>query len=152
MIDSSFGFDIPEENPGFLLWQTIITWQCLIKNASDVYKNSHAQFVILAVLLWFEGTKQEIIQAGIINKTKLDKMTLSKALKKLEVEGLVDRNEHRRDTRAKSVCLTKRERTLTKKLIPIAEAIDREFFGTIKNGDKQQLIYFLHCLADGTEV
>ncbi len=35
MTDSVFGFEQPEHSPGFLLWQTTITWQRLIKKALD---------------------------------------------------------------------------------------------------------------------
>ena len=61
-----FGFDKPEDSPGFLLWQTTITWQRLIKKALDAHDISHAQFVILAITLWFDNKKQEISQSVII--------------------------------------------------------------------------------------
>src|SRR5579862_5148053 len=83
MSDSVFGFDKPEHSPGFLLWQTTVTWQRLIKNALDPYDISHAQFVVLAVTLWFEEKKQNPTQILIARLSKLDKMTVSKSLKKL---------------------------------------------------------------------
>jgi len=78
-------------------------------------------------------------------------MTVSKALKKLTTEGFTERSEHAQDTRAKSVRLTKKGRALTKKLVPIVEGIDQEFFSVIKKGDQRSLIRFLNCLADGSE-
>ena len=72
-------------------------------------------------------------------------MTVSKSLKKLASEGLVKRNEHAYDTRAKLVCLTKKGKALTKKLVPIVEDIDRDFFAGIKKNDQQALI---HSLSD----
>ncbi len=53
--NSTFGFDKPEDSPGFLLWQTTITWQRLIKKALEFSGISHPQFVILAITLWFEN-------------------------------------------------------------------------------------------------
>ena len=147
---SSFGFKKPEDSPGFLLWQTTMTWQRLIKSALEPYDISHAQFVILAVVLWFEETKQIPIQSAIVDKNKLDKMTVSKSLKKLVSRGFVKRNEHAEDTRAKSVCLTGKGKTLIKKLVPIVEGIDYEFFGAIKKGDQQSLIQFLCCITKKT--
>lgn len=148
MVKSSFGFKNPEDSPGFLLWQTTMAWQRLLKNALEPYDISHAQFVILAVVLWFEETRQSPIQSAIVNKTKLDKMTVSKSLKKLAVEGLIERNEHAHDTRAKSVYLTGKGKTLIKKLVPIVEGIDHEFFGAIKKGEQRLLIQFLCCLVN----
>lgn len=54
MSDIPFGFAKPEDSPGFLLWQTTIIWQRRIKKALESHDISHAQFVIMAILLWFE--------------------------------------------------------------------------------------------------
>ena len=109
MKNSTFGFSKPEDSPGFLLWQTTITWQRLIKKALDPYGISHAQFVILAVTLWFESKNHEVSQSLIIRQSKLDKMTVSKSLKKLVAEEYVKRMEHQVDTRGNPFILTKRK-------------------------------------------
>ena len=144
--NSAFGFDRPEDSPGLVLWQTTITWQRLIKKALDPYEISHAQFVILAITLWFESKNQEVSQSLIIRQSKLDKMTVSKSLKKLVAEGYVKRMEHKEDTRAKAISLTKKGKELTSKLVPIVEGIDEAFFGTIKKADRQSLIHALNNL------
>ena len=149
MVNSTFGFDTPEESPGFLLWQTTIIWQRRIKNALESYGISHSQFVIMALLLWCEETNLEPIQSFIVNKTKLDKMTVSKALKKLVTEEMVKRNEHSHDTRAKLVCLTKKGKTLIKKIVPIVEGVDQKFFDVINKENQKTLINFLRRLASG---
>lgn len=41
MSELPFGFDKPADSPGFLLWQTTITWQRLIKDALEPYDISH---------------------------------------------------------------------------------------------------------------
>ncbi len=50
MTNPPFGFDAPEDSPGFLLWQTTISWQRMIKKALEPHDISHAQFVIMAIL------------------------------------------------------------------------------------------------------
>lgn len=50
MSNLPFGFDKPEDSPGFLLWQTTMIWQRQIKKALEQYNVSHAQFVIIATL------------------------------------------------------------------------------------------------------
>lgn len=146
MTKSVFGFDKPEDSPGFMLWQTTITWQRLIKKALDPYGISHAQFVILAITLWHEN-KVLVSQSLIIRQSKLDKMTVSKSFKKLAAEGYVKRLEHKEDTRAKSVHLTKKGKDLISKLIPIVENIDEAFFNTIKRAERQSLINILNNLV-----
>jgi len=143
MSNLPFGFDEPEESPGFLLWQTTISWQRLIKKALDPYDISHAQFVIMAIVLWFSGIKQNPNQILIARQSKLDKMTVSKSLKKLVAQGLIERTEHKTDTRAKSVHLTKKGRTLATKLVPIIEKIDAQFFSIIGKSNQRSLVKIL---------
>ena len=136
-----FGFEAAEDSPGLLLWQTTITWQRLIKNALDPYDISHAQFVILAITLWFETIDETPTQITIARQSKLDKMTVSKSLKKLVAEGFIKRAEHETDTRAKSVRLTSKGQKLTSRLVPIVEAIDADFFSVL--GEQQKTLLTL---------
>jgi len=152
MADPAFGFEKPEHSPGFLLWQTMVTWQRRIKKALDPYDISHAQFVILANVLWFEGVKQTPTQILIVRSTKLDKMTVSKSLKKLVAQGLIKRAEHQDDTRAKSVHLTTKGKTMAFKLVPIVEKIDEVFFGVMNKTNQQSLINILVDLVSKIEI
>ena len=147
MADPTFGFEKPEHSPGFLLWQTMVTWQRKIKKALDPYDISHAQFVILANVLWFEGVKQTPTQILIVRSTKLDKMTVSKSLKKLVAQGFIKRTEHKNDTRAKSVHLTTQGKVMISKLVPIVEKIDEKFFGVMSTVHQQSLIKILAHLV-----
>jgi DNA-binding MarR family transcriptional regulator len=148
--DSAFGFEAPKDSPGFLLWQTTITWQRLIKKALDVYGISHAQFVIMAILLWFEEHHQDPTQIALARLSKLDKMTVSKSLKKLVFQGYIRREESKKDTRAKWVYLTPKGKDLATKLVPIVERIDADFFGKIPKSDQQTLIQILGKLMAET--
>ena len=137
--NSSFGFKQPEDSPGFLLWQTTIVWQRMIKAALKPHGISHAQFVILAVTLWFDEQSIAPTQKRIVDKTLLDKMTVSAAIKQLGTKKLIAQKEHGEDARAKSITLTTQGRALTKKLIKAVESVDKTFFSdtghsqTIKN-------------------
>ncbi|PHQ82097.1 MAG: MarR family transcriptional regulator [Coxiella sp. (in: Bacteria)] len=140
MSSSSFGFETPEDSPGFLLWQTTVLWQRAIKKALDVYHIAHAQFVVLANTLWFEEHQQTPTQIMIVRMSKLDKMTVSKALKKLVNDGLVGRVENSLDTRAKSISLTPQGKQLTITLIARVEAVDETYFSGISTQERQQLL------------
>lgn len=135
-----FGFATPQQSPGFLLWQTTMLWQRRIKKALEPHQVTHAQFVIMATLLWFSAHGHETTQAFIIEWTKLDKMTVSKSLKELALVGLVVRSEHHTDTRAKTVELTKKGGALVHKLVPIVESIDSDFFKTASTAEQKNLI------------
>lgn len=140
---SAFGFETPEDSPGFLLWQTTVTWQRLIKKSLDNHGISHPQFVIMAVTLWLEEHHQDPTQVTITRLSKLDKMTVSTSLKKLVTQGYVSRKESQKDTRAKWVHLTAQGKSFISKLIPIVEKIDADFFGKISQSDQENLIQIL---------
>lgn len=131
MSDSSHIVQTPEESPGFLLWQTTITWQRLIKKALEKCEITHPQFVIVASLVWFEEKGIDPTQITLVNHTKLDKMTVSNSLRKLAEQGLINRQEDTEDTRAKRVTLTSKGREITHLLVGVIEKIDREFFGAL---------------------
>ncbi|MFN7709943.1 MAG: MarR family winged helix-turn-helix transcriptional regulator [Holosporales bacterium] len=150
MANLPFGFDKPEDSPGFLLWQTTMIWQRQIKKALEEYNVSHAQFVIMATLMWFEAHRHKTTQVLIVNQTKLDKMTVSKSLKKLVSLGFVNRVEHETDTRAKSVSLTNKGKQFVRALVPIVEGIDSTFFSKASDQEQKSLVQILAKLTAGT--
>ena len=147
MSNLPFGFDKPEDSPGFLLWQTTMVWQRQIKRALEPYEISHAQFVIMATLMWFEAHHYDTTQILIVNWSKLDKMTVSKSLRKLVELGYVYRNEHAKDTRAKQVSLTDKGKEMVRTLVPIVEGIDRRFFGKATDREQKDLVHLLAKLS-----
>ncbi len=144
---SAFGFEAPEDSPGFLLWQTTIVWQRRIKKELDAHDISHAQFVVMAVVLWFEEHHQEPTQVAIARLSKLDKMTVSKSLKKLVSQGYINREESQKDTRAKCVHLTLKGKELVSRLVTIVEGVDESFFRVLGQNGQKTLIQLLNKLV-----
>ncbi len=64
---------------------------------------------------------------------------------------ICDSSAHEKDTRAKSVHLTAKGKSLTSKLVPIVEKIDEKFFGVVGKKDQQQLINLLDNLISKNE-
>jgi DNA-binding MarR family transcriptional regulator len=145
--DSPFGFEHAEDSPGFLLWQTTVTWQRCIKHALEPYNISHTHHVIMAILLWFEEHDYESTQVLISKWSKLDKMTVSSSLKKLSTLGLIKRVELETDTRAKTVSLTSKGKKLIQKLVPLVEAVDAQFFKVLEDKDEKALTRILNKLT-----
>lgn len=148
MNDLPFGFDKPEDSPGFLLWQVSVSWQRKIKEALEVYDITHPAFVIMALLCWLQGNNIKPKQTLISNYTRLDKMTISQTLKKLESKGLVERAECVRDTRAKKISLSDEGRDLINILVPIVENIDKEFFDILSERDYKKFIKIMKSLTN----
>lgn len=144
-----FGFEKPKDSPGFLLWQVSISWQRKIKGALEIHDITHPGFVIMALLCWLEGNNIKPKQTLITNYTRLDKMTISQTLKKLESKDLVERSECVRDTRAKKISLTKAGRELINILVPIVENIDKDFFGVLGERDYKKFIKLMNSISNG---
>ncbi len=142
-----FGFQKPEDSPGFLLWQTTMLWQRQIKKELEPFKVSHPQFVIMALLLWFEAHQMEAVQGLVVKYSKLDKMTVSSSLKKLVEKKWAHRAENKKDTRSKDVTLTTKGKKLINQLVPLVEHIDAAFFGRIPQKKQRQLIQDLASLS-----
>ncbi len=123
---------------GFLLWQVTTLWQREIKTALEEVNLSHSGFVLVASLLWFEEQDIVVSQTALIEHTKLDKMTVSKSLKKLEREGLVFRAENEADTRAKIIALTDEGNALAMSSVKIVEEVDKRFFSVFSQQEKEQ--------------
>ena len=148
MNNTPFSVDTPEESLGFSLWQTTMCWQRRIKKALEPFDISHAQFVLLAILLWWQGKSRVLTQVNLIDYSKLDKMTVSKSLKKLASLGYVTRTEHQTDTRAKIVNLTAKGTKLAAELVPLVEGIDRKFFGKLNQTHQSALMKILPILTE----
>ena len=142
-----FGFKVPEESPGFMLWQMTMAWQDALKKALKPYNVSHIQHVILAILLWFEKSDEAPTQISLSRMANLDKMTVSKALRSLEERSYVKRYESKTDSRAKQMELTARGRELALILVPLVEKADEIFFAHLKGEARKTFIENMRLLG-----
>lgn len=129
--DNTFSVDKPEDSSGFLLWQVTNLWQREIKKALEEYGLTHSQFVLMTSIHWLTLHKQEVTQIILSANTKIDPMTTSTVLRTLQQKGLIQRQEHATDTRAKTVELTEQGKEIVKKAIVTVEEFDRRFFATL---------------------
>lgn len=129
--DNTFSVEKPEQSSGFLLWQVTNLWQREIKKALEDYKLTHSQYVLLASIHWLTIHKQEVTQIVLSSHTKIDPMTTSTVLRTLQQKGLIQRQEHLTDTRAKTVELTKDGKTIIKKAVVTVEKFDAYFFSVL---------------------
>lgn len=126
-----FSVEQASESSGFLLWQVTALWQRRIAWALRSLGLTQVQYALLASLLWMSRTQRTITQAMLARHTKLDMMMTSQVLRTLETRGLLQRNPHPTDTRAKVLRLTKEGRKLAWQAVPVVEGVDREFFGAL---------------------
>lgn len=135
--DNTFSVEKPEESSGFLLWQVTNLWQREIKKALEQYGLTHSQFVLMASIHWLTIHKQEVTQIVLSAHTKIDPMTTSTVLRTLQQKGLLQRQEHLTDTRAKTVGLTEEGKKTIKKAVVTVEKFDLKFFSLLGNKTKE---------------
>lgn len=131
--DNTFSVEKAEDSSGFLLWQVTNLWQREIKKALEHYDLTHSQFVLLASIHWLTLQKQDVTQILLSSHTKIDPMTTSTVLRTLQAKGLLQRQEHSTDTRAKTVGLTENGKRMIKQAIKTVENFDKTFFSTLGN-------------------
>jgi DNA-binding MarR family transcriptional regulator len=144
--DNTFGVEKAEDSSGFLLWQVTNLWQRSIKKALEKYDITHSQFVLMASIHWLSLNKQEVTQILLSSHSKIDPMTTSTVLRTLQAKGLLERQEHSTDTRAKTVALTDAGKKLVKQAVKSVEQFDNTFFSVLGNKTGNFNDYLLQLL------
>jgi len=124
-------FKTPEESPGYLLAQLTLLWQRKLKKVLDPLDLTHTQFVLLASIGWLSAKNDDTTQIDIADFNNFDRMMVSKVLRTLETKKLISRQEHKTDTRAKTIKLTSNGKKAMQLGITAVEKADVEFFETL---------------------
>lgn len=136
---SPFKYDKADESAGFLLWKITALWQKRLSEVLGEFGITQTQYAMLASLKWFEEQNEPTTQVHLVEHAKIDKMTVSKAIRKLEESGFVLREQSSSDSRATNVRFTAQGRRVIQKAIVAVENADEEFFSCLT--DKQLETY-----------
>ncbi len=131
-----------DDSPGFLLWKLTALWQDRVAAALEAFRLTQTQYAILASLRWFEEHGEQPTQRHLVDHAKIDKMTLSKALRRLEAAGLVARQRAAHDARATQVHFTPQGRSATAGAIHAVEGADEAFFAGLDRTQLQTWLAF----------
>ncbi len=125
---SPFKYDRADDSAGFLLWKISALWQAKLGVVLAEFGINQTQYAILASLRWFEEKKEPTTQSHLVDHAKIDKMTLSKSIRRLEEIGLVYRARSASDSRATTVRFTAKGKRTIEKAIAAIENADEDFF------------------------
>lgn len=128
-----FRFKSPNDSPGYLLGQVMMLWQRKQKKVLDPLYLTQTQFVLLTALGWLSKKNKSVTQVDIANQSNADRMMVSKVLRTLEEKGFITRQEHKTDTRAKTIRLTTKGEIVLQEAIIAVENADLNFFATLDN-------------------
>jgi DNA-binding MarR family transcriptional regulator len=110
------------------LWKLTKLWQNGAVTALQPFGLTQTQYAILASLRWFEEHDLQPTQRHLGDHANIDKMTLSKAIRRLEAAGLVTRRGASHDARATEIGFTARGRRTIAKAVVAVESADETFF------------------------
>ena len=122
--DSPFRHARADDSPGFLLWKLTALWQQRLAEVLGCYRITQTQYAIMASLRWFEEQGEPPTQAHLAEHTRIDKMTLSKALRRDLRPRAGEAHALREDSRAVQVAFTARGRGLIQKAVVDIEEAD----------------------------
>jgi DNA-binding MarR family transcriptional regulator len=107
---------LPSESVGFLIRDTMMHSQIVLRSRIQSYNLSTAQYYLLRVLWEEEGLSQRELSQRVCTTEP----TTQSALLRMEKQGFVKRVQNKKDRRANHIYLTRKGRNLEAKLIPFA--------------------------------
>jgi len=130
-------FSGPEHSPGYQLWRVTLLWQQRMRAALAPHGLTHVQFVLLAVTSWLtRGDVDTLVtQIQVAEAAGTDEMMTSQVLRTLEKNGLIRREPHPTDARAKRLVVTDAGRSITAAAMVSVETADVRFFEAVADVD-----------------
>ncbi|MBA2675314.1 MarR family transcriptional regulator [Ramlibacter sp.] len=128
---SPFKHKKADDSAGFLLWKITALWQQRLGGVLGELGITQTQYAIMASLRWFEEQGEPPTQTHLVAHARIDKMTLSKAIRRLEEDSLLLRETSPDDSRAVSVRFTAKGRKLVQKAVVAIESADDAFFSCL---------------------
>jgi len=123
-------FHDADHSPGLLLWQVTNAWQAAQRAALRPFDLTHVQFVLLATLAWHQDD-QPLTQRHLAQNARADPMMTSQVLRSLEAKGLVERQPHPTDARARALTATPAGLDLANAANQAVEGVDRDHFAAL---------------------
>jgi MarR family transcriptional regulator, transcriptional regulator for hemolysin len=149
---SPFKYEKADGSAGFLLWKVTALWQRKLSVVLDEFGMTQTQYAMLASLRWFEKQEEPTTQAHLVEHTKIDKMTVSKAIRKLEKEGFVLREPSPSDSRAINVQFTAQGRKTIQKAIVAVESADEAFFSCLTEEQLEAYKYLTSSIVSSNGI
>ena len=125
---------------GALVWQLAMRWRSAVDRAVAPLGLTHAQYVALASIRGLAARGEKPSQRRLATWTGLGTIYVSKLVRALEHDGLVERAPDPGDARAVQITLTDRGRDTADRAIPIVRALDRELTAVLGGPGSDQLV------------
>lgn len=123
----------------FLPYQLSIASNAVSTRIAEQYRRRFdlktTEWRIMAVL----GDAGALSQRQLSQATLMDKVPVNRACRKLEDRGLAERRPNENDGRSHLLELTAEGRAVHARIMPLAQAIERELFGVLDESERDVL-------------
>jgi DNA-binding MarR family transcriptional regulator len=129
-------FDAAERSPGLALWQVTNRWQAAMRGALEPHGLTHVQYVLLASLVWLQQHDPDALttQAQLAEFAATDVMMTSQVVRTLQAKGLLSREAHPQDGRARALRPTPAGVRVARDATADVEDADASFFAPLDDG------------------
>jgi len=148
----SFGMAYDDTATGRLLWQVTTRWRTAVDRAVAPLGLTHAQYALLGSLYGLTRAGRQPSQRELAEAAGLEPIYVSKLIRSLEAAGLVTRDAHPADTRARQLGLTDRGAEVILEAIKIVHSLQDELTAPIGGSSSErnrELIRTLRALLGG---
>jgi DNA-binding MarR family transcriptional regulator len=95
-----------DESPTYQLWRATNRWQRLLRRVLEPLGLTHAQYLVLGLTRFLSERHPYVTQAMVSRTGDVDEMMVSQLVRNLEAQGLLAREPHPDDARARCLRLT----------------------------------------------
>ncbi|MEV0274406.1 MarR family transcriptional regulator [Hamadaea sp. NPDC050747] len=137
---------------GRLLWQVTTRWRTAVDRAIAPLGLTHAQYALLGSLYSLTRAGRQPSQRELADAAGLEPIYVSKLIRSLEAAGLVTREAHPADTRARQLGLTDQGTESFLAAVKIVHALQDELTAPIGGSGSErnrELIRTLRALLGG---
>ncbi|NCP10482.1 MAG: winged helix-turn-helix transcriptional regulator [Sphingomonadales bacterium] len=137
--------------PRFLPYQLSIASNAVSQLIAEDYQARFdlriPEWRLIAVI----GDRGDMTQRRLVDATRMDKVSVSRATRRLVERGLLDRVPHKGDARSHHLTLTVAGRALYEDVVPHALAIEREVMKPLTLREREQLWHLLERLRGSAD-
>lgn len=132
------GFPDPKEKLGYLFWQINMQWVRRVNQLVSQHELTHTQLITLVATHWMSTKKEEVIQQDLVDAIKIDRMLVSKMVKKNVEAGLLVKKSSEKDSRVNVLELTSAGHEKIIEVLPVMHKAETEFYSSL--GNKKEII------------
>ena len=133
----------PQERLGYLIWQINMQWVRKVNHMVSEFDITHTQLLVLVGTRLLGTSKEEVIQQDLVELIKIDRMLVSKMVKKNVEAGFLRKKSSDKDSRVNVLEITRQGQKKMLQILPKMMQADEEFYGLLGEETKDLLTKLL---------